>query len=104
MQRRGAAPARGRTGLDRNRRPHRGGPAGRRGPVRPALGLQFAGLYLPFLQELLHTQPLTAFDLAVVFAAATLGYAAVRLDRILFRRKRTGDSPADQEPSALPAG
>jgi Ca2+-transporting ATPase len=72
--------------------------------VAAALGLQFAGLYLPFLQELLHTEPLTAVDLAVVFAASTLGYAAVRLDRILFRRKRTGDSPADQEPSARPAG
>jgi hypothetical protein len=51
-----------------------------------ALGLQFAGLYLPFLQELLHTQPLTGLDLAVVFLASTLGYAAVRLDRVLFRR------------------
>ena len=58
-----------------------------------ALGLQFAGLYLPLFRELLHTQPLTALDLAVVFAASTLGYAAVRLDRILFRRKH---SPAGQ--------
>ena len=58
-----------------------------------ALGLQFAGLYLPFLQELLHTQPLTGLDLAVVFLASTLGYAAVRLDRVLFRRKRPADPP-----------
>ena len=56
--------------------------------VAAALTLQFAGLYLPFLQELLHTQPLTALDLAVVFAASTLGYAAIRLDRTLFHRKR----------------
>jgi P-type Ca2+ transporter type 2C len=54
------------------------------------LALQFAGLYLPFLQELLHTDPLTGLDLAVVFLAATLGYAAIRLDRVLFRRKRGG--------------
>jgi P-type Ca2+ transporter type 2C len=61
--------------------------------VATALGLQFAGLYLPFLQELLHTQPLTGLDLAVVFLASTLGYAAVRLDRVLFRRRRPADPP-----------
>jgi hypothetical protein len=31
--------------------------------------------------------------LAVVFQASTLGYAAVRLDRVLFRRKRPADPP-----------
>jgi Ca2+-transporting ATPase len=56
--------------------------------VAGALALQFAGLYLPFLQELLHTQPLTGLDLLVVFLLSGLGYAAVRLDRILFRRLR----------------
>jgi Ca2+-transporting ATPase len=56
--------------------------------VATALALQFAGLYLPFLQELLHTQPLTSLDLLVVFLLSTLGYAAVRLDRIMFRRPR----------------
>ena len=59
--------------------------------IAAALALQFAGLYLPFLRELLHTEPLTGLDLAVVFLASTLGYAAVRLDRILFRRKRPAD-------------
>jgi P-type Ca2+ transporter type 2C len=71
--------------------------------VAAALGLQFAGLYLPFFQELLHTQPLTAVDLAVVFLASTLGYAAVRLDRILFRREYPASSPAGQRLSARPA-
>lgn len=61
--------------------------------VTTALGLQFAGLYLPFLQDLLHTEPLTGLDLLVVFLASTLGYAAVRLDRILFHRKRPADPP-----------
>jgi Ca2+-transporting ATPase len=51
--------------------------------VAAALTLQLAGLYLPFLRDLLHTQPLTLTDLAVVFALSTLGYAAVRLDRLL---------------------
>jgi P-type Ca2+ transporter type 2C len=61
--------------------------------VAGALALQFAGVYLPFLQELLHTEPLTGLDLAVVFLASTLGYAAIRLDRTLFRRKRTAAPP-----------
>jgi Ca2+-transporting ATPase len=61
--------------------------------VAAALALQFAAVYLPFLQELLHTKPLTSLDLAVVFLASTLGYAAIRLDRILFRRKRTAAPP-----------
>ena len=47
--------------------------------VAGALALQFAGLYLPFLQELLHTKPLTGLDLLVVFLLSALGDAAVRL-------------------------
>jgi P-type Ca2+ transporter type 2C len=55
--------------------------------VAAALGLQFAGLYLPFLRELLHTQPLAGPDLLVIFLLSSLGYAAVRLDRVVFRRQ-----------------
>jgi P-type Ca2+ transporter type 2C len=51
--------------------------------VAAGLALQLAGLYLPFLRDLLHTQPLTLGDLGMVFALSTLGYAAVRLDRRL---------------------
>ena len=36
--------------------------------VAGALGLQFAGLYLPLLKDLLKTKPLTGLDLLVVFA------------------------------------
>jgi Ca2+-transporting ATPase len=69
-------------------------PGTRANPLLPAavavaLGLQFAGLYLPILQELLHTQPLSVTDLAIVCALSCLGYAAVRLDRVLFRGPRT---------------
>jgi P-type Ca2+ transporter type 2C len=65
--------------------------------VAVALLLQLAGLYLPFLRDLLGTQPLTLLDLAVVCALSTLGYAAVRLDRVLFPSKRTaGPPPASQ--------
>jgi P-type Ca2+ transporter type 2C len=56
--------------------------------VAGALGLQFAGVYLPLLNDLLKTEPLTGLDLAVVFALSTLGYAAIRLDRVLHRDGR----------------
>jgi P-type Ca2+ transporter type 2C len=51
--------------------------------VAGALALQFAGLYLPPLQDLLGTQPLPLVDLLVISVLSTLGYAAVRLDRIV---------------------
>ncbi|MDR8411699.1 cation-translocating P-type ATPase [Nonomuraea sp. 3-1Str] len=51
--------------------------------VAGALVLQLAGLYLPPLQELLGTEPLAPGDLLIVGALSILGYAAVRLDRIL---------------------
>jgi P-type Ca2+ transporter type 2C len=56
--------------------------------VAGALGLQFAALYVPFLSDLLKTQPLTGLDLLVVFACSTLGYAAIRLDRVVHRDGR----------------
>jgi Ca2+-transporting ATPase len=55
--------------------------------VAGALALQFAGLYLPFLRNLLDTNPLTVTDLLIVAACSTLGYAAIRLDRVLHRSK-----------------
>jgi Ca2+-transporting ATPase len=58
--------------------------------VGSALLLQFAGLYLPPLQDLLGTKPLSPLDLAVVFAFSTVGYAALRLDRILHPGTRPG--------------
>jgi Ca2+-transporting ATPase len=53
--------------------------------VAAALTLQFAGLYLPPLADLLGTQPLALPDLLLVCAASTLGYAAIRLDRLIGR-------------------
>jgi Ca2+-transporting ATPase len=61
--------------------------------VATALALQLAGLYLPFLRDLLHTQPLTLTDLAIVSALSTLGYAAVRLDRLLHPPRVGADVP-----------
>jgi P-type Ca2+ transporter type 2C len=51
--------------------------------VAGALVLQLAGVYLPPLRDLLGTQPLAPLDLLVVGAAASLGYAAIRLDRVI---------------------
>jgi P-type Ca2+ transporter type 2C len=56
--------------------------------IAGALLLQFAGLYLPFLRDLLHTHPLPVTDLLIVCALSCLGYAAVRLDRVVHRDKR----------------
>jgi P-type Ca2+ transporter type 2C len=58
--------------------------------IAAALGLQFAGLYLPFLNDLLKTKPLSLTDLIVVCALSTLGYAAVRLDRIIHKDRPPG--------------
>jgi P-type Ca2+ transporter type 2C len=75
--------------------------------VAGALALQFAGLYVPVLRDLLGTQPLSPLDLLVVFALSTLGYAAIRLDRVLFPSRHPaavpGGAPAG-EPAAGGAG
>jgi Ca2+-transporting ATPase len=55
--------------------------------IAASLALQLAGLYVPFLRDLLHTQPLPVTDLLIVGALSSLGYAAVRLDRIVHRDK-----------------
>jgi Ca2+-transporting ATPase len=55
--------------------------------VAGALGLQFAGVYLPPLQRLLGTESLSLVDLLVTCAAASIGYAAIRLDRIVHPKK-----------------
>ena len=60
--------------------------------IAAALLLQFAGLYLPVLRDLLKTQPLPPADLLIVCGLSTLGYAAVRLDRVLHRDKAPGNS------------
>jgi len=56
--------------------------------IAAAFALQFAGLYLPFLNDLLKTKPLSPIDLLIVCALSTLGYAAVRLDRVMHQDKR----------------
>lgn len=57
------------------------------GAVASAFALQLAAIYLPALRHLLGTQPLRLLDLLFVGAASTLGYAAIRLDRIIHPSK-----------------
>jgi Ca2+-transporting ATPase len=56
--------------------------------VATALGLQLAAVYIPPLADLLGTQPLPPADLLIVCAASTLGYAAIRLDRVVHSARR----------------
>ncbi|MGX6607090.1 cation-translocating P-type ATPase [Micromonosporaceae bacterium Da 78-11] len=51
--------------------------------VGVALTLQLAGIYLPVLQDLLGTESVAFGDLLIVAALAGLGYAAIRLDRLI---------------------
>jgi Ca2+-transporting ATPase len=53
--------------------------------VAGALLSQLAALYLPVLQDLLGTAALSPVDLLVICASSGLGFAAVRLDRVLHR-------------------
>ncbi|MGA5880237.1 cation-translocating P-type ATPase [Streptomyces cellulosae] len=49
--------------------------------VGAALALQVAGVYVPFLQDLLGTEPLSPGDLAIACALSALGYAVMRVQR-----------------------
>ncbi len=53
--------------------------------VAGALALQVAGVYLPLLNHLLGTAPLSIVELTVIGVLATLGYVAIRLDRKVHR-------------------
>jgi Ca2+-transporting ATPase len=53
--------------------------------VGAALVLQLAAIYAPPLRQLLGTEPVAATDLLIVAAVSTMGYAAIRLDRLIHR-------------------
>jgi Ca2+-transporting ATPase len=63
--------------------------------VGVALTLQLAGIHLPVLQDLLGTQSLGLGDLLIAAACSSLGYAAIRLDRLIH--------PANVQPDDLRA-
>jgi Ca2+-transporting ATPase len=49
--------------------------------------LQLGLLYLPFMHDLFRTQPLSAADLAVCVASASVVFWAVELEKWLGRRR-----------------
>ncbi|MEU7875988.1 cation-transporting P-type ATPase [Dactylosporangium sp. NPDC049140] len=67
--------------------------------VGSALLLQLAAVYLPPLRDLLGTRPVAVTDLLIVGAVATLGYAAIRLDRRIHPHQ-TSDHQQDHRGSA----
>jgi Ca2+-transporting ATPase len=85
-------------------------PGTRANPMLPAavagaLALQFAGLYVPLLRDLLGTQPLPVVDLIVICSLSCLGYAAVRLDRVLHPSRSRNHSVRPPRPAtASPSG
>jgi Ca2+-transporting ATPase len=73
-------------------------PGTRANPMLPiavgtALLLQLAAVYLSPLRDLLGTQPVQLTDLIIVGTAATLGYAAIRLDRRTFQHHQPAEPP-----------
>jgi Ca2+-transporting ATPase len=57
------------------------------GAVLFTLSMQMAVIYLPFLNELFHTQPLPMFDLMVCFMFSSLVLIAVEMQKWLVRRR-----------------
>jgi Ca2+-transporting ATPase len=49
--------------------------------------LQFALLYVPFMQNIFDTQPLSATDFLVAFIASAIVFVAVEIDKWLVRRR-----------------
>ena len=56
------------------------------GSVLLTLGLQLAIIYAPALQEIFHTEALTATELAAVLALSTIVFIAVELEKLVKRR------------------
>ncbi|MEV4706368.1 cation-transporting P-type ATPase [Actinoplanes sp. NPDC049316] len=61
--------------------------------VAAALGLQFAALYVPILNSLLGTEPVAILDLLIICVLSSLGYAAIRLDRVVHTGKPRPSEP-----------
>ncbi len=71
--------------------------------VGAALLLQLAAIYTPLLRELLGTEPVAVTDLLIVAAVATLGYAAIRLDRRIHQSPRSHPNKPGHAVEEVPA-
>jgi len=58
------------------------------------VGLQLAAIYVPFLNDVLGTAPLSAGELAWCFALATVVFVAVEVEKLLVRRGLLYAEPA----------
>ncbi|MEU6337680.1 cation-transporting P-type ATPase [Streptomyces cellulosae] len=67
--------------------------------VGTALVLQVAGVYVPFLQDLLGTEPLSPGDLAIACALSALGYAVMRVQRRWWPERHGGVTRPRNGPS-----
>ena len=55
------------------------------GAVALTLGLQLAVVYVPWLNGIFHTQPLSAAELALCFALSSVVFVGVELEKALVR-------------------
>jgi Ca2+-transporting ATPase len=49
--------------------------------------LQFALLYIPFMQQIFETEPLTASDFVIAVIASAIVFVAVEMDKWIGRRR-----------------
>ncbi|GEM_PF-1649608 len=52
-------------------------------------GLQLATIYLPFMNRIFHTVPLTPTELAAAFALSTVVFLAVEVEKLIRRNRST---------------
>jgi Ca2+-transporting ATPase len=57
------------------------------GMVVLVLGLQMGAIYIPFMQNILRTQPLAFADLMVCLVFGTLVFIAIEIEKLLLRRR-----------------
>jgi len=64
--------------------------------VLVTFALQLATIYVPWLNPVFHTQPLSAAQLAICVALAGLVWVAVEAEKAWRRRRGEGNEPSDR--------
>lgn len=67
--------------------------------VAAAFGLQLAPIYHPFMNTLFKTQPLTATELGLCVALASVVFIAVEIEKWFRRRARRAELPPERTPT-----
>jgi Ca2+-transporting ATPase len=60
------------------------------GAVLLTFALQMATIYVPFLNPIFKTEPLTAWELAVTILLSTIVFLAVELEKAIKRSRNSG--------------